>query len=111
MKTMLSKYAGTCAACSRPIAKGDLIAWSRASGAQHPKCAGVYLPQSPQDVRAPCWICGDPSGKFRPHGAATPVHCDKCHAARPPVNGSRWTPDFSDTTYEDQCAAACGFGL
>ena len=31
------------------------------------------------EVRAPCWICGDPSGRFRNYGAATPVHCDTCH--------------------------------
>ena len=28
----------------------------------------------------PCWKCGDPNGYFRAHGAATPVHCDKCEA-------------------------------
>lgn len=111
MKTMLSKYPGTCASCSNSFKKGELIAWSRASGARHPKCAGIYIPQSPQDMRAPCWICGDTSGKFRNYGAATPVYCDQCHAAKPPAKRQATAPDFSDLAYEDQCAAACGFGL
>ena len=25
-----------------------------------------------------CWKCGSPGGKFRNHGAATPVLCDLC---------------------------------
>lgn len=85
MKTMISKYAGRCATCAETIAQGDVIAWSRATGAKHPKCAGIYIPESPQDVRGPCWICGAPDGKFRQHGAATSVHCDACHAAPAPA--------------------------
>lgn len=80
MKTMLSKFPGTCSKCRGPIAEGEYIAWSRATGAQHGRCVGYYPPIAPQDRRAPCWDCGDPDGKFRNFGAATPVYCDACHA-------------------------------
>ena len=26
-----------------------------------------------------CWRCGSAEGRFRNHGAATPVYCDACH--------------------------------
>ena len=55
-----------------------------------------------------CWECGAP-GRFRNHGAATPVHCDSCHAthvAEREMN-DRYGTDV-DTLYEDQCRDACG---
>ena len=33
----------------------------------------------PDRPDGPCWKCGDPAGRFRPYGAATPVLCDRCH--------------------------------
>jgi hypothetical protein len=80
MKTLISKYPGQCKSCSKSFPKGELIAWSKAHGAKHLKCAGIYAPESPHEVRAACWECGDPEGKFRPYGAATPVRCDSCEA-------------------------------
>ncbi len=79
-KIMPSKYAGTCPTCQQPFAAGETIAWSRSTGARHPKCAGIHIPTPIQDQRAPCWDCGNPEGRFRPYGAATPVYCDTCHA-------------------------------
>ncbi len=111
---MLSKFAGTCACCSKSIAKGELIAWSKRGGAQHAKCAGVYVPVAPQDVRAACWICGDAEGKFRQRGAATPVWCDACNAKEAQKEADyrkpreRFVPDAFDLAYEDRCAEACG---
>lgn len=105
MKTMYSKFPGTCTACNGAITKGEFIAWSRRTGAQHGKCAGFYPPERPQDVRSACWTCGSPDGKFRPYAASTPVYCDECHALRQTAS---FTPDATDIAYEDQCAAACG---
>ena len=106
MKTMISKYAGQCRTCNGSIARGEMIAWSRYGGAQHPKCAGVYVPEPVQDRRAPCWECRRPEGKFRAHGAATPVYCDTCNAKF--EQRRQFVPDPIDTLYEDQCATACG---
>ena len=55
----------------------------------------------PGQPDGPCWKCNDPRGYFRPHGAATPVYCDACHAALT-------APDRFDLDYEDRCARACG---
>lgn len=38
MKTMLSKYPGTCRACGESINRGEQIAWSKATGAMHLEC-------------------------------------------------------------------------
>jgi hypothetical protein len=51
-----------------------------------------------------CWRCQSPEGFFRPHGAATPVYCDKCHAELTAPKG----PDRVDMAYEDACRDACG---
>lgn len=70
MKDMISKYPGTCCQCSKPIAKGTRIKWSRQRGAFCTSCA---YPETRQHVQR--------------------------------------GPDLTDMLYEDQCAAACGFGL
>ncbi len=37
---------------------------------------------NPDRPDGPCWRCGQP-GRFRRHGAATPVYCDACAALNP----------------------------
>jgi hypothetical protein len=51
-----------------------------------------------------CWRCKSPNGYFRRQGAATPVHCDACHAA---LTGG-FKPDRFDLDHEELCRAACG---
>ena len=59
----------------------------------------------PRKPDGACWRCQPRDGYFRNHGAATPVHCDRCHAelAVPPV-------DRFDLDHEDRCRDACGLG-
>lgn len=126
MKTMISKYPGTCRDCQKPIKIGTPIKYyGRGCGAGHVNC---YNPDGKSDaelaaeVRAPCWICGDAGGKFRPMGAAAPVWCDACHAKQNtsapgyglrhfrPAATSASAEDgcCSDSAYEDRCREACG---
>jgi hypothetical protein len=105
---MLSKFASACTKCSQPIAKGEFIAWSKHTGAMHGKCAGYYPPENPSAHRYPCWDCKSPDGIMRNQGAATPVLCDACDAARKERDAKRWQPDPIDIQYEDDCAARCG---
>jgi len=58
---------------------------------------------NPRRPDGACWRCQAPEGYFRPHGAATPVYCDACHAARsaPPT-------DRFDLDHADRCPEACG---
>lgn len=52
-----------------------------------------------------CWKCDAP-GWMRRYGAATPVHCDKCHSEH---MEKQLTPYVDvDSLYEDQCRSACG---
>lgn len=69
----------------------------------------------PRKPDGACWRCQSPEGYFRPHGAATPVHCDACHAAlqaeepTPALGGSSFVhADRFDLEHEDRCARACG---
>lgn len=56
---------------------------------------------------APCWVCKDPAGFLRNHGAAAPVHCDGCE--RKYQETTRYgSPDRFDMAYEDDCASRCG---
>lgn len=122
MKTMLSKFPGTCCDCHKPIARGVPIKYfGRGRGAAHQNC---FNPEGKSDseiaaeVRAPCWICQDPNGRFRQRGAGTPVWCDKCHAEQESksttVGNVRFTncsiedESCGDAAYEDACARACG---
>lgn len=41
IRTMPSKYNGTCKKCSGSIKVGDMIAWSRETGAMHESCCEV----------------------------------------------------------------------
>jgi hypothetical protein len=58
----------------------------------------------PRRPEGACWACGAPEGYFRPHGAATPVYCDACHAKRQ----EQPDPMGVDRAYEDACRDACG---
>jgi hypothetical protein len=64
-----------------------------------------------------CWYCQSPEGFFRPHGAATPVYCDQCHAKRQSGDGPLGRDDGAykelpadrfDLDHEDRCREACG---
>lgn len=76
MKTMASKYPGTCGKCGESFGRGAIINWHGRGRVEHQTC--------PRDAisaqRAPCWICKSPDGQFRNLGAATPVWCDTCFA-------------------------------
>jgi hypothetical protein len=115
MKEMISKFPGTCCQCSKPIAKGTRIKWSRQRGALCTFCAYPETRQHAQ--RGPCWICKSPEGRFWSWGAFTPFWCPECHANEKAKEQARYQdaikrgPDLTDMLYEDQCAAACGFGL
>jgi hypothetical protein len=78
MKFMIARFPGKCAACAGPINRGDNIAFFGKGHAEHATCA-----QKPKErqIAGPCWICNDPAGYFRNHGAATPVWCDACNKA------------------------------
>ena len=47
-----SKFWGTCKACKKKIAQGELIDWSKEHGSRHTKCA-ESLPAQPQPQKAP----------------------------------------------------------
>jgi hypothetical protein len=57
----------------------------------------------PRKPDGACWCCQSPEGYFRNHGAAAPVHCDRCHAELS-------VPDRIDREFEDACRDACGLG-
>jgi hypothetical protein len=59
----------------------------------------------PRKPDGACWHCQSPEGYFRNHGAATPVHCERCHAELVAPAADR-----SDRDYEDACRDACGLG-
>jgi len=115
MKTMLSKYPGTCSKCQEPFPAGTVINWHGRGRAQHQTC-----PRDEQSAQvAPCWICKDPAGKFRNMGPATPVWCNACFAkelaktqtvanvrfSRP---AAAFVPDAFDMQVEDNMRDACG---
>ena len=120
MKTMQSKYPGTCAKCGKPFAKGELINYyGRGRGVEHAHQCRNQQPTAPDGK---CWQCGSPDGYFRNLGAATPVWCESCwqperkkYAARFAIarqdNSSHEDRACGDMAYEDACAAACGGGL
>jgi hypothetical protein len=114
MRTMYSKFPGSCRDCGKAIAKGTLIKYfGRGQGVAHFECNPI------SEHKAPCWKCGDPNGKFRNLGAATPVWCDACFAIEDPMtfagkmrrkdNSSAEDACCGDLAYEDACARACGF--
>jgi hypothetical protein len=114
MRTMYSKFPGSCRDCGKAIAKGTLIKYfGRGQGVAHFECNPI------SEHKAPCWKCGDPDGKFRNLGAATPVWCDACFAVEEPKtfagkmrrkdNSSAEDACCGDLAYEDACARACGF--
>lgn len=116
MRTMASKYPGTCSRCGKGFERGALIVWQgRGMPVTHATC-----PRDHDAVVAPCWECKAPEGKFRSYGAATPVYCDACEARirvntldyklRHPAkdNSSHEDRECGDMAYEDRCAAACG---
>jgi hypothetical protein len=109
MKTMHSKFPGTCARCSQPIQRGELINFYGRGHAEH---AHHTTEATPAATVGPCWICQDPAGKFRNLGAATPVWCDTCHATQiaktRTVCNVRFTPDRFDMQVEDNMRDACG---
>ena len=56
MKTMQSKYPGTCAKCGKPFAKGELINYyGRGRGVEHAHQCGNRQDNSSHEDRA----CGD----------------------------------------------------
>jgi pyruvate/2-oxoglutarate dehydrogenase complex dihydrolipoamide acyltransferase (E2) component len=48
----LAKFPGICRGCGQPIAVGDLIQWTPAGGARHPRCA-TAAPTPPSPVTTP----------------------------------------------------------
>ena len=114
MKTMQSKYPGTCRKCNASVQRGDVIGYhGRGAGITCRKCSGIPADRDPDAIVGPCWECKSPDGKFRCYGAATPVYCDACESRIRPTT-TDWKlrhGDRSDMAYEDQCAAACGPGL
>jgi hypothetical protein len=73
-----AKFRGKCRVCSCTIARGDRIEWTKTDGAAHVACANPS-PEPATERTAPCWNCQAAGGKFRAHGASTPVLCDACH--------------------------------
>ena len=43
--TITAKFPGTCKDCNTPIARGEKIEWSKASGARHADCAKMRTPR------------------------------------------------------------------
>ncbi len=124
MKTMTSKFPGTCRDCGARVERGETIAYhGRGAGISCAKCAHIPGERDPEAIVAPCWECKAPEGKFRCYGAAMPVYCDACEARIRPTttdwklrHGVPLRPlgeDYpcSDMGYEDRCAEACGPGL
>ena len=118
MKTMASKYPGTCGRCGKGFERGTYIKYfGRGRAVEHLDC----YPVDHSKPVAPCWLCHNPEGRFRAMGAATPVWCDACFekekAKTVTICNVRFqrssVEDYpcSDMGYEDQCAAACGPGL
>lgn len=93
----------------RAMLKANGYRWSPAAGEWWRRgCRGAadFLAAldraiGPRRPDGACWACQAPEGYFRPRGAATPVYCDRCHAALTP-------PDRSDLDYEERCREACG---
>lgn len=116
MKLMVAKYDGNCCQCSKPITAGQMIKFFGRGRASHQHCFAPNGPTPAGEVRGACWICGNPEGRFRNLGAATPVWCDGCNekeqAKRKTVGNvvfnSREDYPCSDAGYEDACARACG---
>lgn len=115
MKTMISKFPGTCRDCGRGVGRGETIVYhGRGAGITCGRCAG--LERDPDAHVAPCWECKAPEGKFRCYGAASPVYCDACEARIRPTTLDwklRHQPviDRFDMDVEDRMAESCGPGL
>jgi len=117
MKSMYSKFPGTCSRCKAPFPKGTFINIIARGVAAHHSCPC----DAPDAQRGNCWECGAEGAKFRNWGAATPMRCDACEAkfraidnAKPynrRDNSSHEDSCCGDLAYEDACAAACGPGL
>jgi hypothetical protein len=94
--TITARYASRCATCSRPIAVGEQIEWTKGQPARHPGCAArPATTASERTVTRPagrCDECGatgyplrpcrDSSGipgRCCPHCASTPA-CERSFA-------------------------------
>lgn len=108
MKLLVAKYPGRCRSCSKPIAAGQTIKWFGRGQAEHQYCFQPDGPQPASEVRAPCWICKAPEGKFRQIGAGTPVWCDACYESETAKSKRRFEPDRFDLQVEDSMRDACG---
>lgn len=110
MKTLYSKYPGTCQRCGEQFPAGTFIRWIGRGRAEHYGCPKY----DPANQVSPCWDCQSPDGRFRRYGAATPVLCDECDRKRRDADKARaaartaFVPDAFDMAYEDQCRDACG---
>lgn len=87
IKPYRAKYMGTCSKCSKPIQRGDIIAWPRVSGNKqryHQDCTDprnspwTWIPQAPEQA----------------HDAMDEI-CQRCNRRR----GGHWTVD--SVTYCD----------
>jgi hypothetical protein len=118
MKTMISKFPGTCRACGGAINRGELINFFGRGHAEHAHACKTQADKKPDGA---CWNCKAENGFFRNMGAATPVWCDQCFAAELRKtqlvgnvrfsrrdNSSAEDACCGDMAYEDACAAACG---
>jgi hypothetical protein len=109
-------------AAVRAMLKGAGFRWSSAGGFWWRRgCKGAAdfiaaldRKMNPGRPDGACWRCQSPQGFFRPHGAATPVYCDVCHAtlqenlAKAERGESVPRIDRFDLDCEDRCRAACG---
>jgi len=69
----------------RSALKRNGFRWAKYQGEWQAHCwngAAAFLAwldrqMNPGKPDGACWVCGKP-GRFRPHGASTPIRCDEC---------------------------------
>jgi hypothetical protein len=100
----------------RSMLKANGFRWSPANGTWWRRrvegtadfLAALERKLNPGRPDGACWRCGSPDGFFRPHGAATPVFCAKCHAENQEAEQRGNSMADVDCDYEEQCHIACG---
>jgi hypothetical protein len=101
MKTMTAKYPGTCTACGKAIARGELIQWSRGAGARHAACQA-----SGANSERPGFHKVRITGRCEDYPCCG--HGDYCPDRYEWRKDEAVDPMGVDAAYEDNCREACG---
>ena len=84
--TIVAKYPSTCPCCSKPIAVGDKIEWSKGQKARHVACKSASAPAAPAKYQR---LRAVGNGPYRhvsraPRASTGMVLCPACGEENPP---------------------------